>query len=243
MPSYAGGKGQAGIYQQIICQFPPHAVYIEPFLGGGSIMRYKKPAARSIGIDLDPAAIAALSDDRWGEVRPGSHAVSADGTRSSIEVICTDALAFLRDYTWQGTELVYCDPPYLLETRSSKRPIYACEFGSSEQHSALLELLSSIPAMVAISGYWSSLYATMLQSWRTISFPAVRRSGKLATEWLWMNYPEPQALHDYQFLGNGFRERERIQRKIKRWSHRIEKMPRLERLAMLAALEHRQNER
>ena len=36
---------------------PPHDVYIEPFLGGGAIMKRKPPALRNIGIDLDLRAL------------------------------------------------------------------------------------------------------------------------------------------------------------------------------------------
>lgn len=224
---YPGGKGQAGVYQQIICQLPPHTTYIEPFLGGGAIMRYKRPARRTIGVDLDPGAIAAFADDAGVTARSGD---------TAAELVCGDALDFLRAYDWQGGELVYLDPPYLLDVRSSTRPIYTCEFATVEQHTVLLELASTLPAMVAISGYWSSLYATRLENWRAIHFSAVKRSGERAEEWLWMNYPEPQELHDYRFLGNGFRERERIQRRIRRWEQRLSGMPRLERLAMMAAL-------
>lgn len=235
MTTYPGGKGQAGVYQRIICELPPHDVYIEPFLGGGAIMRYKRPARRSFGVDLDAAAIAA-----YAEATAGGIAGSGD---TAVELIQRDALAFLRSYPWSGGELVYCDPPYLFDVRSCDRPIYACEFGTEAQHVALLEWASSSSAMVAISGYWSSLYAAMLPGWRSIQFPAVKRSGAVATEWLWMNYAEPQELHDYRYLGAGFRERERIQRKIRRWEKRLATMPRMERLAMMAALEHRQNER
>jgi len=52
-----------------------------------------------------------------------------------------------------------------------------------------------------ISGYWSELYARELKNWRSISFQAMTRGGFVATEWLWMNYPEPFELHDYSFLG------------------------------------------
>lgn len=225
MPTYPGGKAQAGVYQAIICQLPPHSVYIEPFLGAGAIMRYKRPAARSIGIDLDEDAIAGFDD--------GS---------CSVELIHGDALAFLRAYPWTGGELVYCDPPYLMDVRSSDRPIYACEFATTEQHIELLDLLSSLPAMVAISGYWSQLYDMRIGHWRSITFEATTRGGTRRTEWLWMNYPEPDALHDYRYLGGDFRERQRIQRKIKRWEQRLAGMPRLERLAMMAALQHRQIE-
>jgi site-specific DNA-adenine methylase len=46
--TYPGGKNGSGVYQQIINQIPPHEIYVEPFLGGGAILRMKKPAAKSI---------------------------------------------------------------------------------------------------------------------------------------------------------------------------------------------------
>jgi hypothetical protein len=52
-----------------------------------------------------------------------------------------------------------------------------------------------------------------------------------------MNFPASAALHDYKFLGEGFRERERIKRKKQRWVARLRKMPELERRALLAAIE------
>ena len=51
-----------------------------------------------------------------------------------------------------------------------------------------------------------------------------------------MSYPTPIALHDYQYLGEDFRERERIKRKIGRWQGKLKKMSRLERQALLCAL-------
>ena len=51
-----------------------------------------------------------------------------------------------------------------------------------------------------------------------------------------MNYPSPVELHDYRYLGNNFRQRERIKEKSKRWVERFKSMPVLERQALLAAL-------
>lgn len=52
-----------------------------------------------------------------------------------------------------------------------------------------------------------------------------------------MNYPRPVRLHEYTYLGDGFRERERIKRKAARWAARLRGMSPLERQAILAALE------
>jgi DNA adenine methylase len=133
--------------------------------------------------------------------------------------------------------LVYADPPYLFSTRASKDRLYAYEFGAAEDHIRLLYILRALPCMVILSGYDSPLYRQVLSSWRVASFPAQTRSHRTAMEYVWMNYPEPVVLHDYRYLGENFREREKINRRKKRWKARLASMPNLERLATLAALQ------
>lgn len=182
-------------------------------------MRMKKRAAiANIGIDADaPAFDRPLIADR---------------------MIHADALKWLRnnEYTNLPDTLIYCDPPYLMETRRRKNPLYNVEMGDAESHAALLAIIKSLQCMVMISGYWSELYSCHLQDWRCISFQAMTRGGKMATEFLWMNYPEPVELHDYRFLGSNFRERERIKRKQARWRSRLTKMDTQERYALLSVL-------
>jgi hypothetical protein len=52
-----------------------------------------------------------------------------------------------------------------------------------------------------------------------------------------MNYPEPQTLHDYRYLGENFRERERIKRKQIRWRRRLQDMDSSERYAMFSIID------
>ena len=75
-------------------------------------------------------------------------------------------------------------------------------------------------------------------SWRTIQYQVQVRSGATATEWLWMNYPEPSRLHDYRYLGTCWRERQKIHRQQARWVARLAALAPLERLAMLEAIEN-----
>lgn len=227
--TYPGGKAADGVYHKIINQIPPHRVYIEPFLGGGAIMLHKLPAAASIGIDIDGDIVRSWRDHH---ARNGD---ASDRIPGLIVKKC-DAISFLKSYNWQGGEFVYADPPYLRETRSSKSPIYKHEFWTPKQHTQLLGILKSLPCMVAISSYWSSLYVSGLQGWRSIHYQARTRGGTTMTEYLWMNYPELTALHDYRYLGENFREREKITRQKKRWHARLQRMNRLQRLAMLASI-------
>ena len=57
MRGYPGGKSAPGTFHRIISLMPPHEIYIEPFMGGFSIGRLKRPAKLNIGIDRDRAAV------------------------------------------------------------------------------------------------------------------------------------------------------------------------------------------
>ncbi|MBE7444415.1 MAG: DNA adenine methylase [Planctomycetia bacterium] len=214
--NYQGGKG--GVFQKLINLMPPHEVYIETHLGGGAVIRNKRAARSNIGIEIDPAVI-----EKWTNLQP-----------IGFELVHDDAINYLRNYRFTGKELVYCDPPYLRETRKKRERLYRYDY-SREQHRELLEVLKSLSCMVMVSGYESALYKESLTGWQTHSFRAVCHHG-VATEWVWMNYSTPGELHDYRYLGNTFRERERIKRRYKRWVARLECMPVLERQALLSAI-------
>jgi hypothetical protein len=310
---YPGGKNGAGVYQTLINLMPPHDVYIEPFLGGGAVMRLKRPARLNIGIDLDPASLAlavpaigngtnsparrgesgdtraerltvvdaavlAVSAARagnggkrsprgktGGSTPPSNQAIAAGnagigdggsgmprsplvknaGAAASSGVAmgpgpefhfrCGDGIEFLASYPYTGAELVYCDPPYMMSTRSGKR-LYACELADVD-HLRLLRVLRELPCLVMVSGYSSPLYARELKTWHAASFQTTTRGGRPVAEWVWYNYERPLRLHDYRFLGSDFRERERIKRKKARWLNRLAVMPALERQALLSAID------
>lgn len=217
--TYPGGKGHC--YQKIINLIPPHRVYIETHLGGGAIARNKRPAEQSILIDLDPEVIAGSNSFENGD--------------TAVTLVCGDAVDFLRSYPFKGDEFVYSDPPYLMESRRQQRQIYRYEY-TRQQHVDLLAVLQTLPCRVMVSGYWSELYMGSLSGWRVEHFESQTRGGKMATEYLWMNYPPPVELHDYRYLGETFRERERIKRKKTRWLEKLRKMDILERQAMAAAI-------
>ena len=83
------------LWQDIVSLMPPHDTYIETHLGGGAVMRNKRPARVSIGVDIDPG----LSTKR------------APGNVPGLVLHSADALAFLAGYAFEGRELLYVDPP------------------------------------------------------------------------------------------------------------------------------------
>lgn len=222
--SYPGGKGCVGVYQNIINRMPPHDLYIEAFLGGGAILLNKKPALINIGIDLDENVIAA-----WRRHQiPG------------LEIIHGDAINFLSSRSWSDADktrtLVYCDPPYLRDVRRSTTQIYDCDLSDTTSHTKLLSTLRNLPCMVMLSGYASPLYQSLLSDWCQAHFQTRNRAGHSTRETIWMNYQEPSKLHDYRYLGHGFRERQRIKRQQNRWRNRLLGMPELERNCLINAL-------
>jgi site-specific DNA-adenine methylase len=209
---YPGGKGKT--YQHIINLMPVHRVYIETHLGGGAVMRNKLPAARSIGIDADSRAIAAWSLAPM----PG------------VEVVCKRAEEFLETYEFQGDELVYVDPPYHPATRRQER-VYRLDY-TQEDHERLAMLLRELPCMVILSGYANPVYERVLIDWGTRTFQAKTHTD-VRTETLWFNFEPPQQLHDNRHIGNNFRERQTIRRRMNRLQERVSRMDAVERSAFI----------
>lgn len=199
---------------------PLHEVYLETHLGGGNVLERKRPAGSSIGIDVDPIVISAWQARAW----PG------------LTLVHGDAVEFLRGYKFTGRELIYADPPYLHETRT-RRDIYRHEY-TRAQHVELLAVLASLPCAVMVSGYDSELYRVALEhrhGWRRHEFMAHTRGG-MRREVVWLNFEHPAELHDPSYVGDNYRERERIKRKRDRWRARFAGMGAAERQVVLDAL-------
>ncbi len=200
---YPGGKGKC--YQQIINILPPHATYIETHLGGGAVLRHKRAAETSIGVDRDPAVIKT-----WQRHFPF--------LGSFIEA---DAVDFLMSHSFAGDEVLYCDPPYVPSTRLRDR-VYRYEYSETD-HVRLLETLQKISCRIVVSGYPSNLYDELLRHWNTRTFSSKAHNG-VRQEKLWFNFPAPAQLHDATHLGENFREREAIKRRVQRVKRRISRM-------------------
>jgi len=212
--AYLGSKAASGLFQAIIAMMPPHETYIETHLGGGAIMKRKPAAMTNIGIDLDPKPLREFT------------------CSYPVQLIQSCAHDFLQQHPFTGKELVYCDPPYLAETRTSHNR-YRCDY-RQQDHVALLAILNTLPCQVMISGYPSRLYDDYLGHWHHLELQAMSRGGP-RTEKLWYNF-ELDRVHWARFAGKDAGDRQRIKRKAQRWQQKYQVLPPSERLAILAAL-------
>lgn len=101
------------------------------------------------------------------------------------------------------------------------------------QHEALLKIIVSLDCMVQISSYENALYNRYLKSWHRHEFITYDRANNECKEIIYFNYPEPDELHTWDYVGSDYRQRENIKRKIKRYVEKFSKMENLERKAIL----------
>lgn len=219
---YPGGKNAAGTFEKLIDLFPTHWIYAEPFVGSGALFRRKQPAMRSYLIDRDPEIA-----NYWLKAAPSGTIVECG---YACFWLTRNAQFFNRDW------FLYLDPPYPLKTRTKKK-LYG-EFEMSEaEHAGLLWLIRSLDANIMISSYDSKLYRKALFDWWHTKFATVTRGGTMRDEHVWCNYvPGETPELSRPFAGDGFRERERIKRKVKRHVAAFQKMLPHERQCVISAL-------
>ncbi|HWJ36329.1 MAG TPA: hypothetical protein VNR70_13750 [Steroidobacteraceae bacterium] len=112
-------------------------------------MKRRPHAPRNIGIDLDQRALTKFQ------------------RAYSVELVHGCAHRFLADHDYRGRELVYYDPPYLQETRSSSRR-YRFDY-EERDHLELLTLLKKLPCQVVLSGCPLALHDEWLAGWQPCS--------------------------------------------------------------------------
>jgi DNA adenine methylase len=214
-PTYNGGKESDGTYQKIINIMPPHYMYVEPFVGNGAIFRRKKRSERTMLNDLDWRVTEKWKAILWADLNIWV---------SNSDVF--DLIKMLADTEFMPGQkgLIYLDPPYPFETRSSKRNLYKHEFTAQDHIRLLADAGSLKNFMIIISSYPNDLYNEALKDWNCFEFESSTRHG-MKTEKVWFNYDYPTELHDYSYLGDNFRERERIKGIIHRNVSKINKMP------------------
>lgn len=102
-------------------------------------------------------------------------------------------LTIVRRYLEDAGTLMYVDPPYLADARSTAKE-YVHDMSSEEEHRELLEELLLAQGPVVLSGYPSDLYSEMLADWTQIRIGAFTQGGADREEVLWINRTPPPVL-------------------------------------------------
>ena len=88
---------------------------------------------------------------------------------------------------YDGPELlIYCDPPYMMSTRTLHGKQYRNEMTDAD-HEALLAALIKSNSMIMLSGYDNELYRDMLKGWIMTSVQTRGERACIRTECLWRN--------------------------------------------------------
>lgn len=207
--TYFGGKESPGVYQTIINHIRPHDLFVEPFGGNFAVSR-----------KLNNNAVKFVNDIDFEVYR---YYPSCNETFSFYNMDYRHLMELFVEDSIHDRRVIYFDPPYPLSSISSERVVYSYTF-TDKDHVDFLNYANSIKGMydVLISTYPNELYREMLESWHLVEFDGWSRHGK-KTEWLFLNYDPTKitALHDAQFYGENFIERQRIARSIRNTVRKI----------------------
>lgn len=242
--SYLGSKGGNGVCQFLINNIPPHDAYYEFFAGSAQLFRKKKPANFNWLNDLNkdapgivdilnyfhgPSRLIQLIEETFFDINSAGllkpHAVTSS----------MNAMDIINALHLNSSHFLYLDPPYPFESRRDHvKNNYKFEL-SNKDHVQLLQLCNQSEANIMISTRQNSLYPQLLKGWRMKEFQTTDRGG-VVMEQIWMNYPEPNELHEYTYLGENSTDRQRINRKVARFKNKLSELPILERNKIIQAI-------
>ncbi|WP_307828886.1 hypothetical protein [Mycobacteroides abscessus] len=103
---------------------------------------------------------------------------------------CRPAVELVEAYGGDRGNLLYVDPPYIVDKGIRRGGEYRVEMRSNAVHRELLESCLSCDAAVVVSGYGSELYDGMLGDWYRWEIPMTTSQGSgdgRRTEVVWSN--------------------------------------------------------
>jgi DNA adenine methylase len=110
----------------------------------------------------------------------------------TVQILSRPAIDVIEKWDSPST-LIYCDPPYVHETRAeNSRDLYGVEL-TADDHRELAKVLNACKSKVILSGYPSPLYRELFASWHTetremANHAASGETKATMTETLWMNW-------------------------------------------------------
>lgn len=220
--NYAGNKARSNLLHEIINKIPPHNRYYELFLGSGGIARYIYPCPTMIGIEKVKSIAEQFKNDYPKQLK--------------VKVGCGIKFLEKNRQNFTPEDFIFLDPPYPRYSRRGTKNLYRNEL-TDEDHRRILEAIINTKAQVMICTYENALYSLYLDHWHKIDIPVTHHAGH-AIERIYFNYTPPVVLHDYRYLGKDNTDRQRIKRMQIRILKRINRLPELEKAALL---QHIQN--
>ncbi|MBV6362744.1 DNA adenine methylase [Mycobacteroides chelonae] len=109
-----------------------------------------------------------------------------------VSLECRPAVELISAYGGDRGNLLYVDPPYIVDKGIRRGGEYRVEMRSDRAHRELLEACLVCDAAVVVSGYGSALYDSMLGDWYRWKIPMVTSQGSgdgRRTEIVWSNRP------------------------------------------------------
>ena len=114
-----------------------------------------------------------------------------------VQIENRPALDVIQRFNYKNV-LIYCDPPYMLETRHGKQ--YRCEM-DDRGHEELLDTLLEHKGYAIISGYDTGLYNSMLAGWNKFETTSYSQVCSKKREVVWMNYDPPKRQITFKDIG------------------------------------------
>ena len=222
-PNYTGHKNIDGVYQTIINNIPETKRYRELFFGSGAIFNHVKHLYDPIDVfinDLNHNCVKNI-ESKYFSCFSSIPAVNYINSKISI--------LDLKDF-------IFLDPPYLHETRTSSIDIYGNYEMSILDHIALLLTILQSRCFVMIIHPVCELYDHYLKDWNFVDV-SIRYHRKTSKERIYMNYDiKKLELKTYDFLGNDFIDRQRINRKVERIIGKLDGLNFHERMKIVNAI-------
>ena len=136
----------------------------------------------------------AYAAKNWIEL-PEVIAQAAERLRG-VQIECRTAVDVIARFNAENV-LIYCDPPYILSSRSGGKRQYKHEMTDAD-HEKLLTVLKEHRGPVLISGYPSKLYDQELRDWHRETATATDQLSRRREEVLWMNF-DPELRQETMF--------------------------------------------
>jgi hypothetical protein len=214
--NYPGSCTASGELQKIISSIPRCDRFIEGMAGSGIVSMTVKGAAGIVVNDIDPSAI----------------------NKIRLPVGNKENLSYedlIDKYDYAGPKTVFFfDPPYLLESRSSKKMLYNFNWDKKDHQKFIAKALT-VKSNCIILHYPCPLYDKAFKTWRKLCYRSMTHGG-VRVKCLYMNFKQPALLLDHRFVGKDYTDRQRIKRKVESLINRLNNLDGQERAAILSAV-------